>query len=120
LANPDLDGWIMVGGWPLFTPVGSMPVMEEKAKAGELAVVAFDTLLDQLDYVKEGSVYALVGQKYYAWGYESGQILYDIIVNGKTFDDPFIDTGVDIVTKDGGEGRISADEMAEKWETGNF
>jgi len=120
LANPDLDGWIMVGGWPLFTPVGSMPIMEEKAIAGELAVVAFDTLLDQLDYVKEGSVYALVGQKYYGWGYDSGQILYDIVVNGKTFDDPFLDTGVDVVTKDGGEGRISADEMAEKWETGNF
>jgi ribose transport system substrate-binding protein len=66
-AHPDLDGWFFVGIWPLFAERGSMPLWEEAARNG-MKTVAFDTLPVQLGYLKDGLIYALVGQKYWGWG----------------------------------------------------
>jgi ribose transport system substrate-binding protein len=119
-ANPELDGWIGIGGWPFFSPLGTMPILEERAKEQGLVVVSFDTLKEELAYIEAGVIYGLVGQKYYGWGYESGKIMWDIAVEGKKYADPIVDSGLDVVTMDGGPGRISVKEMYEKWETGKF
>ena len=48
--------------------------------------MAFDTLDMELPYVKDGMIYGLVGQKYWGWGYDTTQMVYDMIVNGKSYE----------------------------------
>jgi len=106
-AHPDLNGWIFVGGWPLFVaPPGAF---ESIGTDGRVKVVSFDTLPDQLRYVELGYVQALVGQKYYEWGYESVRILKGII-DGKKYES-FTDSGLDIVTAE------NVKEFMNKWRT---
>lgn len=110
---PDLDGWFFVGIWPLFAERGSMPLWESAAQEHGLVTVAFDTLPVELEYLQEGYLDGLVGQKYWGWGYDTVQMLYDKIVEGKVFPD-WTDSGMDIVTK------CNVDVMAEMWETSDF
>lgn len=76
-ANPDVAGWAMVGGWPLFTK-GALEGVYDKAK-----VVAVDALPEQIEYVKAGQVQALVVQDCYGWGYKTVEMLFDKVHNGK-------------------------------------
>jgi ribose transport system substrate-binding protein len=55
----------------------------------------------------------LIGQKYWGWGYDSIQILYDLLVHKKQ-PQPTINTGMDIVT------RRNVDAMIRAWETNDF
>lgn len=112
-AYPDLTGWFFVGLWPLFAERGSMPLWEEAAKSGRVKTVAFDTLPVELEYLKEGLLVGLVGQKYWGWGYDTIQMLFDYIVNGKQFES-WTDSGMDIVTIH------NVDAMIEAWKTGDF
>ena len=112
-AMPDLDGWFFVGVWPLFAEAGSMKLWEDAAKAGTVKTVAFDTLPMELEYVKDGRIVGLVGQKYWGWGYDTVQMIYDKIVNGKTFES-FTNSGMDLVDK------CNVDVMAEMWEKQDF
>lgn len=112
-AYPDLDGWFLVGLWPLFAERGSMPLWEEAAQSGQLTTVAFDTLPVELEYMKDGYLQGLVGQKYWGWGYDTVQMIYDKIVEGKEFED-WTDSGMDIVTE------RNVDAMIKAWETSDF
>jgi ribose transport system substrate-binding protein len=76
-ANPDIAGWAMVGGWPLFTQ-NALDGVYDKAK-----VVSVDHLPAQLDYVRSGQVQALIGQDCYGWGYQSVVMLVDKLINNK-------------------------------------
>jgi ribose transport system substrate-binding protein len=111
-ANPDLKGWFFVGLWPVFAGDGAMPLWEAAGEAG-MKTVAFDTLPVELDWVKSGKLYGLVGQKYWGWGYDTTQMMYDAIVNGATFEG-FTNSGMDIVTSN------NVDAMAEAWSTNDF
>ncbi len=112
-AHPDLNGWFFVGLWPLFAERGSMPLWENAAKNKGLVTVAFDTLPVELEFLKDGYLHGLVGQKYWGWGYDTVQMIYDYIVNGKRFE-KWTDSGMDIVTK------CNVDAMAEMWATSDF
>ena len=112
-AMPDLNGWFFVGVWPLFAEAGSMKLWEDAAKAGNIKTVAFDTLPMELDYVKDGRIVGLVGQKYWGWGYDTVQMIYDKIVNCKTYES-FTNSGMDLVDK------CNADVMAQMWEKQDF
>ena len=112
-ANPDLRGWFFAGLWPLFADRGSMHLWEEATRQGRLKTVAFDTLPVELNLLREGYLEALIGQKYWSWGYDSVQIVYDRIVSGTRHPD-FINTGVDIVTL------ANVDAAARAWETNDF
>lgn len=109
-AHKDLNGWILVGGWGLFTPP---PGPFANVKAGELTVLSFDALPEQLDYVRQGYVQLLIGQKLWGWGYHSVHMLYEIVKEKKKLP-AVIDSGVDIVTKE------NVEEYAMKWRTKNF
>jgi ribose transport system substrate-binding protein len=111
-ANPDLNGWFFVGLWPIFAGDGAMPLWEAATTAG-MKTVAFDTLPVELDWVKKGKLYGLIGQKYWGWGYDTTQMIFDAIVNGKTYDS-FTNSGMDIVTIN------NVDAMAKAWETNDF
>ncbi|MGB9857540.1 MAG: sugar-binding protein [Dictyoglomaceae bacterium] len=107
-AYPKLRGWFFVGLWPLFAERGSMPLWEKAAKAKKVFTVAFDTLPVELQYLKEGLLCGLVGQKYWGWGYDTIDILYRKVVKGEKFPD-WIDSGMDIVT------RKNVDAMIRAW-----
>jgi len=76
-ANPQITGWAMVGGWPLFTQNALDKVV------GKAKVVAVDALPAQLDYVTKGQVEVLLAQKVYEWGYESVTLLMTKITTNK-------------------------------------
>jgi ribose transport system substrate-binding protein len=108
-AHSDLKGWVLIGGWGIFTPP---PGPFTSRKPGEVTVIAFDALPEELAYVRQGYVQALIGQKLWGWGYESVRLLKEI-TEGKT-PETIIDSGVDIVTKE------NVEEYAMKWKTGKF
>jgi ribose transport system substrate-binding protein len=76
-TSPQIQGWAMIGGWPLFTKNAL------KWAPGSVKVVAVDALPAQLSYLESGHVQALFAQDCYGWGYESVRILLDKIVNKK-------------------------------------
>lgn len=76
-ANPDITGWAMVGGWPLFTK-NALDGVYQKAK-----VVSVDHLPEQLEYVRNGQVQALIGQDCYGWGYQTTKMIFNKVHNGK-------------------------------------
>ncbi len=108
-AHPDLKGWVLAGSWAIFTPA---PGPFATKKPGDLTVVAFDALPEELEYVRQGYVQVLLGQKLFGWGYESVRALMEI-KEGKT-PQTIIDSGLDIVTKQ------NVEEYAQKWKTGKF
>ena len=100
---PDLSAWLSTGGWPVFTRNATEPVDPAKTK-----FISFDTIQPALDLLREGKVTVLLGQKYFGWGSEPVQILYDM-KHGKNPSSPIIDSGVDVVTKE------NADDYMTKW-----
>jgi ribose transport system substrate-binding protein len=76
-ANPDISGWALVGGWPLYTD-NALDGIYQSAK-----IVSMDPLRLPLQYVKEGQVQVLVGQPYYGWGYESVMMLFNKVHKGE-------------------------------------
>jgi len=108
-AHPEMTGWVLPGAWALFTPP---PGPFSAKKPGEMTVVSIDALPEQLDYVRQGYVQVLLGQKLFGWGFESVRMLKDIKEGKKV--DGVIDSGVDVVTKE------NVEEYAQKWKTGKF
>jgi ribose transport system substrate-binding protein len=113
-SQPDLGGFFLIGGWPLFGDVNAMPQFLAATAAGTCKCVAWDTLSMQLPLLENGTVQGLIGQKYYGWGYDGVGILYDHVVNGIALP-PFIDSGYDLLTTP-----EEATEFMKKWETQNF
>ncbi|MCC5823239.1 MAG: substrate-binding domain-containing protein [Phycisphaerales bacterium] len=104
-ANPDITGWALVGGWPLYTD-NALDGIYQNAR-----VVSMDPLPLPLEYVRRGQVQVLVGQPYFGWG----EVSVEMIVNKLHYDrDPeseFVFANFDIVTGD------NVDEFAENWKT---
>ena len=105
-ANPDIQGWAMIGGWPLFTADAL------KWPAGSIKVVAVDALPAQLNYLKTGHVQMLLAQDCYGWGTKSVELLLEKILNGKTPADPFVIDPLTVVTAENVE---SYGKNWEKW-----
>lgn len=103
-ANPQITGWAMVGGWPLFTQNALDKVV------GKAKVVAVDALPAQLDYVRKGQVEVLLAQKVYEWGYESVRLLMDKILTNKSPKDKIIKAELVPIRKD------NADEYGKNWD----
>jgi ribose transport system substrate-binding protein len=72
LANPQIQGWAMIGGWPLFTPALLTDLDPAKVK-----IVAVDALPVELVYVDKGLAPVLLAQPTYMWGYVSVQRIVD-------------------------------------------
>jgi ribose transport system substrate-binding protein len=100
---PELDAWMSVGGWPVFTRNATAAIDPTKTK-----FISFDTIDPALDLLREGKVQVLLGQKYFGWGTEPVKLLYQI-KQGKMPPTPIIDSGVDVVTRE------NVDQYAEQW-----
>jgi ribose transport system substrate-binding protein len=64
-ANPDITGWAMIGGWPLFTDQAL------KWPPGTVKCVSVDALPAELAYLRSGHVQLLLAQQVYEWGHRS-------------------------------------------------
>ena len=103
-ANPDITGWAMVGGWPLFTDNAL------KWQPGTVKCVSVDALPPELAYLRSGHVQLLLAQQVYEWGHRSVEHLINKIHFKK---DPSTVRDVSAlipVTKE------TADEFAKNWE----
>jgi ribose transport system substrate-binding protein len=74
-ANPNIDGWAMIGSWALFTDALL------KWEPGKVKIVAMDSLPAELPYVRKGVVARLYAQQTYQWGYRSMEILADKVIS---------------------------------------
>ncbi|MHB8523627.1 MAG: substrate-binding domain-containing protein [Limisphaerales bacterium] len=72
-ANPDITGWAMIGGWPLFTDNAL------KWAPGTVKCVSVDALPPELAYLRSGHVQLLLAQQVYEWGHRSVELLVDRI-----------------------------------------
>ncbi|MFA6450078.1 MAG: substrate-binding domain-containing protein [bacterium] len=77
-ANPEITGWAMIGGWPLFTKTLLTEIDPAKIK-----IVAVDALPAQLPYVDKGIAPVLLAQPTYKWGYVSVEKIIDKIYLNK-------------------------------------
>ncbi len=71
-AYPQIQGWAMVGGWPLFTQSLLTDLDPKKVK-----IVAVDALPAELPYVEKGLAPVLLAQSTYEWGHTSVQKIFD-------------------------------------------
>jgi ribose transport system substrate-binding protein len=71
-AYPQIQGWAMIGGWPLFTQTLLTDLDPKKVK-----IVAVDGLPAELAYVDKGLAPVLLAQPTYLWGYESVKRIFD-------------------------------------------
>jgi len=71
-AYPQIQGWAMIGGWPLFTPTLLTDLDPNRVK-----IVAVDALPAELAYVEKGLAPVLLAQPTYLWGYVSVQRIVD-------------------------------------------
>lgn len=71
-AYPQVQGWAMIGGWPLFTQTLLTDLDPNKIK-----IVAVDALPAELAYVEKGLAPVLLAQPTYLWGYESVKRIFD-------------------------------------------
>jgi ribose transport system substrate-binding protein len=77
-ANPQIGGWVFVGGWPLWMKNAI------RWEPGKIKIVACDALPSELEYVKSGHVQVLIAQGCFLWGYKSVEILLNKIVKNQT------------------------------------
>lgn len=103
IANPDIDGWAMIGSWALFTDA----LM--KWEPGKVKIVAMDALPAELPYVRKGVVARLYAQQTYQWGYRSIELLADKVINKK---DPATAVEYSPLPR---VDKSSADEMEGNW-----
>ena len=71
-AYPEIQGWAMVGAWPLFTPTLLTDLDPKRVK-----IVAVDALPAELAYVEKGLAPVLLAQSTYLWGYVSVGMIVD-------------------------------------------
>jgi ribose transport system substrate-binding protein len=77
-AYPQITGWAMIGGWPLFTQTLLSDLDPKRVK-----IVAVDALPAELAYVDKGLAPVLLAQPTYQWGYVSVNRIFDKIHDKK-------------------------------------
>jgi ribose transport system substrate-binding protein len=98
-ANPNLDAFILVGGWAQFGPQAYAQVTTQvmpKLKSKKLVIVAGDTLPPQMAALKAGRSHAQIGQRPFEMGHRAPAVMIDLI-KGKKVADPLY-TGLDECT----------------------
>src|SRR6266487_712596 len=103
-ANPDVTGWAMIGGWPLFTDNAL------KWQPGTVKCVSVDALPPELAYLRSGHVQLLLAQQVYEWGYRSTEHLINKIYLKKNPTSVKDISPLVPVTKD------NVDEFARNWD----
>jgi len=101
IANPDLDAFILVGGWAQFAPQAYAQVTDQvmdKLESQELIIIAGDTLPPQTQAFRDGRSHAQVGQRPFEMGLRAPDVMLQLI-NGEEVEDPLY-TGLDVCNQD--------------------
>jgi ribose transport system substrate-binding protein len=77
-AYPEIQGWAMVGGWPLFTRT-----LLDEIDPKRMKIVAVDALPVELPYVEKGLAPVLLAQPTYLWGQVTVTTIVDKLVLNK-------------------------------------
>ncbi|MFY0681789.1 MAG: substrate-binding domain-containing protein [Thalassovita sp.] len=99
-ANPDLDAFILIGGWAQFAPQAYAQVTDQvmdKMATNELIIIAGDTLPPQTKAFREGRSHAQIGQRPFEMGLRAPDVMIQLL-NGETVEDPLF-TGLDVCTQ---------------------
>jgi len=102
-ANPQIGGWIFVGGWPLYKKNGIT------WEPGHSKIVAADALPDELEYLKSGHVQVLIAQSCFVWGYKSVELIVNKVLMNQAPQESFVAAPLTRVTKD------NSDEWSLNW-----
>jgi ribose transport system substrate-binding protein len=78
-AYPEIQGWAMVGGWPLFTRT-----LLDEIDPKRMKIVAVDALPVELPYIEKGLAPVLLAQPVYLWGHTSVSTIVDKLVLNKS------------------------------------
>ncbi|OJF99852.1 sugar ABC transporter substrate-binding protein [Rhizobium sp. 58] len=100
-SSPDLDAFILIGGWAQFAPQAYAQVTDQvmdRLKSNELIIVAGDTLPPQVQAFNEGRSHVQVGQRPFEMGQRSPDLMIQLI-NGETVEGT-IYTGLDVCTRE--------------------
>jgi ribose transport system substrate-binding protein len=103
-ANPSIQGWAFIGGWPLFTSDAL------KWTPGSIRVASCDALPAQIDYLRSGHVDALYAQDCYGWGHRSVELLLEKLLHDKSPEPAKVVDPLTEVTK------ANVDAFAKNWE----
>lgn len=76
-THPEIDGWALVGGWPLYTRV------DLGWEPGHPRIVSVDALPAQLPYLTSGHVEVLLAQDCFGWGHRAVEVLLDKLLDGR-------------------------------------
>jgi ribose transport system substrate-binding protein len=99
-ANPDLDAFILIGGWAQFAPQAYAQVTDQvmdKMATNELIIIAGDTLPPQTKAFRDGRSHAQIGQRPFEMGLRAPDVMLQLL-NGETVEDPLF-TGLDVCTQ---------------------
>lgn len=100
-ANPDLDAFILIGGWAQFAPQAYAQVTDQvmdKLKSKDLIIIAGDTLPPQTQAFRDGRSHAQVGQRPFEMGARAPDVMLQLL-KGETVEDPLY-TGLDVCNQD--------------------
>jgi ribose transport system substrate-binding protein len=100
-ANPDLNAFILVGGWAQFGPEAyqaNCDTLKSRLESKSLIIVAGDTLPPQMQALKNGCSHAQIGQRPFQMGHDAPDVLIKLI-NGEAVEDPLY-TGLDECTQE--------------------
>jgi ribose transport system substrate-binding protein len=101
IANPDLDAFILVGGWAQFAPQAYAQVTDQvmdRLTSKDLVIIAGDTLPPQTQAFRDGRSHSQVGQRPFEMGYRAPDVMIQLI-NGESVEDPLY-TGLDVCNGD--------------------
>jgi ribose transport system substrate-binding protein len=101
VANPDLDAFILIGGWAQFAPQAYAQVTDQvmdRLKSKDLIIIAGDTLPPQTQAFRDGRSHAQIGQRPFEMGYRAPDVMIQLI-NGETVEDPLF-TGLDVCNEE--------------------
>jgi ribose transport system substrate-binding protein len=82
-AHPDIAGWAMVGGWPLYTQTLLHEIESGAPKLMVPTIVSINAIPPQLLYVEKGLAPVLLAQPTYPWGEVGVQTIVDKVLRGK-------------------------------------
>jgi len=103
-ANPDIAGWGLLGGWPLFTDNAL------RWSPGTIKCVAVDALPPELVYVRSGHVQLLLSQDVYGYGHRAVEHLVNKLHFKKDPARVVDDTPLTAVTKE------NVETFSKNWE----
>lgn len=95
-ANPDLRGiYVTAGG-----PFGAAQAVQQRGRTGQVAVVAYDFVPQNVDLIRSGVMQAAIGQDPYGSSYDTAVDLFNMLAGQPGPTEYFQPVNVAVMTKD--------------------